>query len=218
MALSAGRPRSGRRAVRTMRSAKAALAGECVTIRMVVPSSLSLSSSFITSSPCSESRLPVGSSARMRFGLMHQRARHGDALLLAARELRPEVVAAVRDVHAFEHRVDSRLALARGRLRVDQRQLDVLVDRELVDEVEALEHEADVAPCGSRRAGSRGSATRPRRESGSCRSLGRVDQPEDVQQRRLAAARGAHDRDELAFVDARSSTASTAVVSTTSVR
>ena len=66
----------------------------------------------MTSSPCSESRLPVGSSARIRFGWLTTRARHRDALLLSARELPGQVVAAVADVHAFEHGVDFRAALA----------------------------------------------------------------------------------------------------------
>ena len=42
---------------------------EWVTITMVVPSALSCESSSITASPLFESRLPVGSSARMSFGL-----------------------------------------------------------------------------------------------------------------------------------------------------
>ena len=48
--------------------------------------------------------------------LVDQRARHGHALLLAARELRREVVAAVGDIHLLEHRLDARAALVRRRL------------------------------------------------------------------------------------------------------
>jgi uncharacterized protein YbbC (DUF1343 family) len=50
----------------------------------------------------------------------------------------------VADVHALEHAVDLAFALTRGDARVQQRQLDVFADRELVDEIEALEDEADV--------------------------------------------------------------------------
>ena len=46
--------------------------------------------------------------------LMDDRARDRDALLLTARELPGQVIAAVADVHALEHGVDFRLALAAG--------------------------------------------------------------------------------------------------------
>jgi len=55
------------------------------------------------------------------------------------------VLAAMTDVHALEHRLHLRFALARGIFGVDERQLHVLVDGELVDQIEALEDEADVA-------------------------------------------------------------------------
>src|SRR5687767_13691813 len=77
--------------------------------------------------------------------LMDHRPSDRDALLLTTGELAGQVIAAVADVHAFEHGVDLRLTLTRRGFRVDERQLDVFVNRELVDEVEALEDEADVA-------------------------------------------------------------------------
>src|SRR5690606_31438485 len=53
----------------TMRCAYSACCWLWVTMMMVVPSSFSWVSRFITSSPFFESRLPVGSSARIIFGL-----------------------------------------------------------------------------------------------------------------------------------------------------
>ena len=51
------------------RWAKPASCLECVTITIVVPSLFSSVSSCITSAPFLESKLPVGSSAKIIFGL-----------------------------------------------------------------------------------------------------------------------------------------------------
>ena len=51
-----------------IRCARSACVGECVTIMMVAPCSLSVVSMSITSSPFLVSRLPVGSSATINFG------------------------------------------------------------------------------------------------------------------------------------------------------
>ena len=56
------------------------------------------------------SRLPVGSSARRIDGLVDQRARDGDALPLAARQLVGAVVHAVAQAHPLERRAGARRA------------------------------------------------------------------------------------------------------------
>ena len=60
--------------------------------------------------------------------LAAHRARHGDALLLAARELAGQVLGAVRHAHALERRRHALLALGRAHAAVGERQLDVLED------------------------------------------------------------------------------------------
>ena len=56
----------------------------------------------MTSMPERESRLPVGSSASTMRRLRHERARDGDALLLAAGELVRQVSEPVAEAHALE--------------------------------------------------------------------------------------------------------------------
>ena len=69
----------------------------------------------------------------------------GHTLLLTARELLREVLGAMLDGHALHDGVHTLLALTGGDVHVTQRQLNVLKHIQLVDEVEALEHKADVA-------------------------------------------------------------------------
>ena len=133
------------------------------------------------------------------LGVGDHGAGDGDALLLSARELLREVLGAVGDGHPLHHRRDPLLALRRADVQVAQRQLDVLIDVQLVDEVEALEHEADVALA----------------ELGALPLLqlsdllpqqlvaargGVVQEAEDVEQRGFAAARRPHHGDELAVL------------------
>ena len=79
------------------------------------------------------------------LGVGDHGAGDGHPLLLTARELLREVVFAVLDGHARHDVVDTLFALGGGNVHVAQRQFDVLKHVEFVDEVEALEHEADVA-------------------------------------------------------------------------
>ena len=69
----------------------------------------------------------------------------GDALLLSAGELGREMLAAVRHGQAVEHLHHALLPFPCRQPHVEKRQLDILIDAELVDEVEALKHEADGA-------------------------------------------------------------------------
>ncbi len=99
-------------------------------------------------------------------------------------------------VHLLEHGFDALLALGGRHLVVAQWQLDVLEHRELVDEIEALEYEAEV-----RLAQLRALAPRATRhflsEQLVAAVAGRIDEPQDMHERRLAAARRPHQRHEL---------------------
>jgi hypothetical protein len=127
-------------------------------------------------------------------GLEHQRARHRDALLLAAGELRRQPVAEARQSEHLElrHRERARLRLVGGRRQ--RAVADVLQHRHVRKERIRLEHHADVALVrGAQRdvgAADRNAAARHRLEA--------RDHP---QRRRLAAARGTQQRHELARRD-----------------
>src|SRR3954469_8135365 len=71
-------------------------------------------------------------------------ARDGDALLLAAGELRRKVMNARRKSDAIERRQREFLPLAGCDLAIQQRDLHVVEHRQIRDEVEALEHEAEL--------------------------------------------------------------------------
>ena len=81
----------------------------------------------------------------------------GDALLLAAGELARQMLRAMRHADALERRLDALLALGRAHAAVGERQLDVLEDGEIADQVEALKDEPDlaVAHARARRRGAR---------------------------------------------------------------
>ena len=100
----------------------------------------------MTSTLVRESRLPVGSSARMTLGLRDDGARDGHALLLSARELAGMVIEPLAEADALERLVARAHALACVRdALVEQRQLDVLDGAGAREQVEALEDEAERA-------------------------------------------------------------------------
>ena len=124
----------------------------------------------------------------------------GDALLLTAGELRRIVLHAVAHAHALERIGDALLALGRRHAAVRERQLDVLVDREIADQVERLEDEADLAVADA--GALRRRELRDRLAGERVLAVGRrVEQAEDREQRRLAAARRSFHRDVLARLD-----------------
>ena len=128
-----------------MRPANPASRWLCVTITMVVPSLFSSVSNCITSSPFFESRLPVGSSARIIFGPEHHGTGNGHTLLLTSRQLLRIMLRTVTDVHPFQYLAHTALALVRGNVQVGERKLHVLKHVQLVNQVKALEHEADIS-------------------------------------------------------------------------
>jgi hypothetical protein len=150
----------------------------------------------MTASLLVESRL-VGEHDRRRS---HHRPGDRHALLLAAGELRRVVLHAVRHADALERLLHPLLALRRGHAAVGERQLDVLVHRQVADEVEGLEDEADLAVADARPVGHAQVGDRLRVER--VAPLGRrVEETEQREQRRLAAARGPGDRHELPVLD-----------------
>ncbi len=65
-------------------------------------------------------------------------------LLLAAGELLGVMVAAAGDAHLIQHLVHTPTAFRAGYFQVKQRQLHVFEYRQFIDQIETLEHEADV--------------------------------------------------------------------------
>ena len=105
----------------------------------------------ITASPFAVSRLPVGSSARISLRVGDQGAGDGDALLLAAGKLLRPVAGAVADADPLQRLGDALLPLA-AVLAIEQRHLDILLHGQIVDQVEALEDEADMVAAQARSA------------------------------------------------------------------
>ena len=154
----------------------------------------------MTSSPVTESRAPVGSSASTSRRGADERAGDGDALLLAAGELGGEPVG-----HVAEPDVDQRVERFLPRLCAPHavelpRQRHVLGGGQRRDEVELLEDVADAAASGSGavRAAERAEVLPGDRDGAGGRD---VEAAEQVQERRLARARRAHDGDQLAEPD-----------------
>ncbi len=184
----------------TIRSARAARSSECVTIRTVAPSRCKVASISSTSASLRPSRLPVGSSATIRDGSLTS------ARAIATRCCSPpesssgKILGARFETDELEHLAHPHAPLRSRNALVMQRQLDVLVHVEIRDQMEALKDEADVTPAQvceliDRAIGDVLAAehvTTARR---------RIDEADDVEHRRLAAARRPHDCDELAALD-----------------
>src|SRR2546429_1067363 len=121
-------------------------------------------------------------------------------LLLAAGQLRWVMLRPVRHPRPLERRLRPLLALGAGHATVSEWQLDVLVHGQVADQVERLENESD-APIPDPRA-LRGGQVRDRPILEQVGAFGgRVEQPQQRQQRRLAAPRRPGDRDVLALLD-----------------
>ncbi len=132
-----------------------------------------------------------------------QRARDGDALLLAARELARRVALAVAEAEQPQRParpLDARLAARRPGRRVIKGQADVLDRAGARQQIEALEDEAEAlaADAGELRLLEPGDVDAVEEVAPAGRP---VEAAEDRHQRRLARSRGAHDGDELAALD-----------------
>jgi hypothetical protein len=90
--------------------------------------------------------------------------------------------------------------LAAGQAAVEQREFDIVDHAQVGDQVEALEHEAERAVAQLRHflVAVRGDGRAADLHAALARP---VEQADEIQQRALAAAAGAHHRDEFAAVD-----------------
>src|SRR5690606_6107537 len=115
------------------------------------------------------------------------RTSHGHALLLTTRQLTGQVFGPMGHLDALERGQHAILPLAGRHAAIGQWQLDVLVDRQVADQVEALEDESDFAVAHPR--------ALPHRQVLDLAAIelvapagGRIEQAENRQERRLAAA------------------------------
>src|SRR5438309_300788 len=119
--------------------------------------------------------------------------------LLTARELARAMVHAIGQADLFEGAEGPRATVV-AIAPVDQRKLHVLDGVEARQQVEGLEHEADVL-VADRRELVVGELSHVLPGEHVRAGIGYVEATEDVHERRLARARGTHDRDELARSD-----------------
>ncbi len=126
------------------RVAAAAMSGACVASSSVTPSSRFRSpSSDSTAAPLAESRLPVGSSATTSSGVVDQGARDRAALQFSAGQLMRIVRQTVAESDASRERGGPFQRGCRRAAVEQQRQRDVLGERQRRQQVEELEDEAD---------------------------------------------------------------------------
>src|SRR5690606_18085435 len=124
---------------------------------------------------------------------LRDRPRDRDSLLLAARQLRREVVEPPLETDECE-----RLLRGDRVLRNLGHERNVLAGGETRDQIVELEYEADVAAPVRRQLALRGAGKLPAPEVQP--AVGRAVEPaEDVEQRRLAASRRSEQHDQLAL-------------------
>ena len=133
----------------------------------------------------------VGEDHRRR---LRERARDRDALLLTAGELVDPLALGAGKPDALEHRVDAARDLRARDTATRKAVADVFADAHHREQREVLEHHVD-GPAIRRHAAHRLAADR----DGS--GVGRKEARDHPQQRRLAAARGAEERDQLTLAD-----------------
>ena len=165
-----------------------------------MPSSrLSSKNSSWISRPVLVSRLPVGSSASSSRGRKQQRARQRHPLLLAAGQLARPVREPLAEADPAPGSPPPARRSVRARQPQDQpRHHRVLERGELRQEVVELEDEADLAVAELGQPRRRSSTVTSTPSNGDRPRRGRVERAEDLQERRLADARGADHRDHLA--------------------
>src|SRR5687768_11462871 len=106
----------------------------------------------------------------------------------------------MRHADALERPFRALLALGRLHAAIGERQLDVLEDRQVANQVEALKNETDFAISDARAFARRQISDRPVvQQVGAVRW--RVEKTENRKKRGLAAAGRSADRDVLAFFD-----------------
>src|SRR5205823_9942459 len=83
-------------------------------------------------------------------GMTSERTRNRDTLLLTTGKLTREMLRAMAHADTLERSNHMFLTLTRRHAAIGERELDVLVHREIADEVKALEDEADLAIADAR--------------------------------------------------------------------
>ncbi len=134
------------------------------------------------------------------LGARDQRPGDGDTLLLAAGELRRQVLGAIGEADLLEVDRGALVALPARDALVVERQRDVLGRGLERDQVERLEDEADVLAAVLRRPGL-GEAAHGDAVEGVLAVVETVEEAENVHQGRLARPGGAHHGDQLARPD-----------------
>ena len=185
----------------TTRSARAAAAAECVTStqRGALLAHLRGQQRRSRVAAVAGSRLPVGSSASTSAGRCTSARAIATRCSCAARERARQRAAEPGEADRVEHRATR---AASGRRSSSSGSATFCADVQVRQHVEGLEHEAQVARGASARARlvvQRGDVCR--RSSATVPASRRVQAGDAVEQRRLADARLAEDRDELAGRD-----------------
>jgi len=135
-----------------------------------------------------------------QLGVIDYGAGYGYTLLLTAGELLRVVIAAMHDLHFVQYHFHALFAFGSFYAKIDQGQLDIFKHGELIDEVEALEYEADVAfaQVGSFAFVEVRHFYAIEHEAP---AIGIVQQAQNVQKSGFSAAGGAHYGDEFPFFD-----------------
>ena len=186
--------------IRITRRAANATSCSWVISTMVRPEACSSAKRQRTSAVEWESRLPVGSSARISAGIGHQRPGHRDPLLLTAGHLTRPVLGPVGQPDPGQRLHRPLPALGLVDPGVTQRQLDIAPGRHRGQQVELLEDEPDllVADLGQLGLGH----LRDVRAVQLVVPARRVVQAtQDVHQRRLPRPRRPHDRHVVTRLD-----------------
>ena len=107
---------------------------------------------------------------------------------------------AMPHAHPLQRRLDAGPAFAAGEAAVEERDLDILGHGQVVDQIEALEDEADVFTPKPGQLSLRASADlfAEELERAAARA---IEEAEDIEQGGLAAPRRSHDGDKLAGAD-----------------
>src|SRR6266576_1503928 len=130
----------------------------------------------------------------------HDRAGDRDSLLLAPGELHRVMLRAMHHADPLERLLHAFGALPARHAAIGERQLHILGDGEVADQIEGLEHETDPPVADSGALGRRQVGHRLVLEQVAPVAR-RIEQTEDGEERRLAAPGGTIDRDVLAFAD-----------------
>jgi hypothetical protein len=182
----------------TLRCARCASSGSCVTIRMVVPLALICSSRSITLRAICRVEVAGRLVGQQHFRRTGQRAGDRHALLLAARQLGRVVRMREARPTIGQRVLDAFRALCRRETAVAQRHVDVVEDVRSGIRLKPWK----MKPSFSLRRRERASSSRPLHADAVEHVVAAVEvlqQAGDVEEGGLAGARRPGDRDELAF-------------------